>query len=70
MSAGGAVWLTVGRLSTRRVRRTAIHTCGETSVDERHTRIAAGNLYAAPLQLLAGMSRGYFSPKRLGGQHD
>jgi len=34
------------------------------------TRIGAGDLYAAPIKLLAGLSKGYFSLKRLGGQHD
>lgn len=70
LAVGGGVWLGVSRLTARRVRRTAIHTCGETSVDERLTRIGAGDLYAAPIKLLAGMSKGYFSLKRLGGQHD
>ncbi len=70
LAVGGGVWLGVSRLTVRRVRRTAIHTCGETSVDQRHTRISAGDLYAAPIKLLAGMSKGYFSLKRLGGQHD
>ncbi len=69
-AVGGGVWLGVSRLTARGVRRTAIHTCGETSVDQRHTRIGAGDLYAAPIRLLAGMSKGYFSLKRLGGQHD
>jgi len=69
-AVGGCVWLGVSRLAARGVRRTAIHTCGETSVDQRSTRISAGDLYAAPLALLAGMSKGYFSRKRLGGQHD
>jgi formate hydrogenlyase subunit 3/multisubunit Na+/H+ antiporter MnhD subunit len=69
-AVGGCVWLSVSRLAARGVRRTAIHTCGETSVDQRCTRISAGDLYAAPLALLAGMSKGYFSRKRLGGQHD
>jgi len=67
---GGGVWLGVSRLTAGRVRRTAIHTCGETSVDQRLTRIGAGDLYAAPIRLLASMSKGYFSLKRLGGQHD
>jgi hypothetical protein len=67
---GGGVWLGVSRLTAGRVRRTAIHTCGETSVDQRHTRIGAGDLYAAPIQLLANMSKGYFSLKRLGGHHE
>ena len=70
LAVGGGVWLGVSRLTTRRVRRTAIHTCGETSVDRLLTRIGAGDLYAAPIKLLAGMSKGYFSLKRLGGQHD
>jgi len=69
-AVGGGVWLAVSRLTARGVRRTAIHTCGETSVDQRLTRISAGDLYAAPIKLLAGMSKGYFSLKRLGGQHD
>lgn len=69
-AVGGGVWLGVSRLTARRVRRTAIHTCGETSVDQLLTRISAGDLYAAPIKLLAGMSKGYFSLKRLGGQHD
>ena len=69
-AVGGGVWLGVSRLTARRVRRTAIHTCGETSVDQLLTRIGAGDLYAAPIKLLAGMSKGYFSLKRLGGQHD
>jgi formate hydrogenlyase subunit 3/multisubunit Na+/H+ antiporter MnhD subunit len=67
---GGAVWFGVARLTARTVRRTAIHTCGETSVDARYTHVGAGDLYAAPIKLLAGMSKGYFSPKRLGGQHE
>jgi len=66
---GGGVWMGVSRL-TRRVRRTAIHTCGETSVDQRFTHVGAGDLYAAPLQLLARMSKGHFSLKRFGGHHD
>ncbi len=70
LAVGGGVWLGVARLTARGVRRTAIHTCGETSVDQRLTRIGAGDLYAAPIKLLAGMSKGYFSLKRLGGQHD
>jgi formate hydrogenlyase subunit 3/multisubunit Na+/H+ antiporter MnhD subunit len=70
LAVGGGVWLGVSRLTSGRVRRTAIHTCGETSVDPRFTRIGAGDLYAAPIKLLAGMSKGYFSLKRLGGQHD
>jgi len=70
LAVGGGVWLGVSRLTAGRVRRTAIHTCGETSVDQRLTRIGAGDLYAAPIRLLAGMSKGYFSLKRLGGQHD
>jgi len=67
---GGGVWFGVSRLTSHRVRRTAIHTCGEVSVDQRLTSVGAGNLYAAPIQLLAGMSKGYFSLKRLGGQHE
>ncbi|SNR69827.1 Formate hydrogenlyase subunit 3/Multisubunit Na+/H+ antiporter, MnhD subunit [Humidesulfovibrio mexicanus] len=70
LAVGGGVWLGVARLTARRVRRTAIHTCGETSVDQRLTRISAGDLYAAPIKLLAGLSKGHFSLKRLGGQHD
>jgi len=66
----GVVWGGVSRLTSGRVRRTAIHTCGETSVDQRLTNVGAGNLYAAPLHLLAGMTRGYLSLKRLGGQHE
>jgi len=69
-AVGGGVWLGLSRLTSGRVRRTAIHTCGETSVDQRDTRIGAGDLYAAPIRLLAGMTKGYFSLKRLGGQHD
>ncbi|HWR04830.1 MAG TPA: proton-conducting transporter membrane subunit [Humidesulfovibrio sp.] len=67
---GGGVWLAVSRLTSQRVRRTAIHTCGETSLDQRFTRVRAGDLYAAPIQLLAGMTKGHFSLKRLGGEHD
>jgi formate hydrogenlyase subunit 3/multisubunit Na+/H+ antiporter MnhD subunit len=67
---GGGVWLGVSRLTASRVRRTAIHTCGEVSVDARATRISAGDVYAAPIQLLADMSKGLFTLKRLGGQHD
>jgi formate hydrogenlyase subunit 3/multisubunit Na+/H+ antiporter MnhD subunit len=70
LAVGGGVWFGVSRLTARGVRRTAIHTCGETSVDQLLTRIGAGDLYAAPIKLLAGMSKGYFSLKRLGGQHD
>ncbi|MBI4806238.1 MAG: oxidoreductase [Desulfovibrio sp.] len=64
----GGIWMGVSRL-TRTVRRTAIHTCGETSVDPRFTHVGAGDLYAAPLKLLARMSKGHFSLKRLGGRH-
>jgi len=67
---GGGVWLGVSRLAGARVRRTAIHTCGETSVDQRFTHVGAGDLYAAPIQLLAGMTKGHFSAKRLGGRHE
>jgi len=70
LAVGGGVWLGVSRLTAKGVRRTAIHTCGETSVDQRLTRIGAGDLYAAPILLLTNMSKGYFSLKRLGGQHD
>ena len=67
---GGGVWLGLARLTAGRVRRTAIHTCGEVALDQRRTRVAAGDLYAAPIRLLADMTRGYFSLKRMGGQHD
>ncbi|WP_243361455.1 proton-conducting transporter membrane subunit [Fundidesulfovibrio terrae] len=66
---GGGVWLGVSRL-TGRVRRTAIHTCGETSVDHRFTHVGAGDLYAAPLQILARMTKGHFALKRFGGHHE
>ncbi|WP_243310429.1 proton-conducting transporter membrane subunit [Fundidesulfovibrio agrisoli] len=67
--SGGSVWM-IARYATRTVRRTAIHLCGETSVTTQQTNVAASNLYAAPLELLARMSRGYFTPKRVGGGHD
>lgn len=67
---GFGVWSGVSRLVTGRVRRTAIHTCGETSVNQAYTNVGAGNLYAAPLQLLTSVSKGYLTLKRFGGQHD
>lgn len=67
---GGAVWFGVARLTAPRVRRTAIHTCGETSVDRGLAHVSAGDLYAAPIQLLSGLTKGYLSLKRLGGEHE
>lgn len=67
---GFGVWSVVSRLVAGRVRRTAIHTCGETSLDHACTSVGAGNLYAAPLQLLASVSKGFLTLKRFGGQHD
>jgi hypothetical protein len=65
LAVGGRVWLGVARLTARRVRRTAIHTCGETSVDQRLTRISAGDLYAGPDQAFGRPVQGHFSLKRL-----
>jgi formate hydrogenlyase subunit 3/multisubunit Na+/H+ antiporter MnhD subunit len=67
---GLGIWSVVSRLVAGRVRRTAIHTCGETSVNQTCTNVGAGNLYAAPLQLLTSVSKGYLTLKRFGGQHD
>jgi formate hydrogenlyase subunit 3/multisubunit Na+/H+ antiporter MnhD subunit len=68
--AGFGIWSAVSRLVAGRVRRTPIHTCGETSVNQTFTNVGAGNLYAAPLQLLTSVSKGYLTLKRFGGQHD
>jgi NADH:ubiquinone oxidoreductase subunit 5 (subunit L)/multisubunit Na+/H+ antiporter MnhA subunit len=67
---GFGIWSVVSRLVAGRIRRTAIHTCGETSVNQTFTHVGAGNLYAAPLQMLTSMSKGYLTLKRFGGQHD
>jgi formate hydrogenlyase subunit 3/multisubunit Na+/H+ antiporter MnhD subunit len=66
---GGGVWHAAQKL-TRNVRRTAIHTCGETSLDVESTRIGAAGLYFAPLKTLARLSKGHFAPGRAGGSHD
>ncbi len=66
--SGGLVYSGV-RYVTRGVRRTAIHTCGQ-AVDTPDTRVAAADLYAAPLQLLSRLSKGHFVAKSAGGTHD
>ncbi len=67
---GVVVWFGVSRLTAPHIRRTAIHTCGETSLDQHLAHVTAGDLYAAPIQLLANMTKGYLSLKHLGGDHE